>query len=221
MSKTAWGTFSIKSDVGILYISVLFRTKNSKFQFFRLDLQKSRGTAFEPHKQNGRLNARVLVLNQSYEALTICSVKKALILLILAKAELVSEDNRKRIKSLRTDFAWPSVIRLKRYISVPYKQVILTRRNILKRDNYKCVYCGRGDLPLTIDHVIPKARGGKDTWENLVCACTKCNNQKGNHTPAEAGLKLLQKPYVPNHILFIKNSVGKVDENWKPYLFVN
>ena len=161
------------------------------------------------------------MLNQSYEALSICTVKKALVLLILSKAELVSADHKKKIKSLRSDFPWPSVIRLKKYISIPYKQVILTRRNILKRDNYKCAYCGRGDLPLTVDHVIPKARGGKDTWENLVCACTKCNNHKGNRTPVEAELKLLQKPYVPNHILFIKNTVGKVDENWKPYLFVN
>ncbi len=178
--------------------------------------------AFESRKKNsGRLNARVLILNQSYEALSICSVKKALTLLFLGKAEMTSFDNRKVIRSISQEFLWPSVIRLKRYVSVPYKQVILTRRNVLKRDGYKCVYCGRGDLPLTVDHIIPKAKGGMDTWENLVCACTKCNNKKGNRTPHEAEMKMLHKAYVPNHIMFIKNSVSKIDENWKPYLFVN
>lgn len=179
-------------------------------------------SAFESRKRNnGRLNARVLVLNQSYEALSVCTVKKALVLILLGKAESVSNDNRKMIKSILQEFPWPSVIRLKKYVNIPYKQVVLTRRNVLKRDGYKCTYCGRGDLPLTVDHIIPRAKGGLDTWENLVCACTKCNNKKGNRTPHEAEMKLLHKPFEPNHILFIKNSVSKIDENWKPYLFVN
>lgn len=161
----------------------------------------------------------MLVLNQSYEALSICTVRKALVLVILGKAEIISADSRKQISSVNFSFQWPTVVRLKKYVSVPYKQVILTRRNILRRDSYKCVYCGRGDLPLTVDHIVPRARGGQDSWENMACACTKCNNKKGNRTPAEAEMKLLQKPYEPNHILFIKNSVSKIDENWKPYLF--
>jgi 5-methylcytosine-specific restriction endonuclease McrA len=102
---------------------------------------------------------------------------------------------------------------------VPYKRVVLTRKNVFRRDVYRCVYCGRGDLPLTIDHVLPKARGGADIWENMVCACTLCNNVKGNRTPSEADMKLNHKPYEPNHLLFIKNSVAKIDENWKPFLF--
>jgi 5-methylcytosine-specific restriction endonuclease McrA len=91
----------------------------------------------------------------------------------------------------------------------------------LRRDGYKCGYCGRGDLPLTIDHVIPKARGGSDDWENLVSACTICNNKKGDRTPEEARMSLRQTPFKPSHIMFIKHVVGKLDESWKPYLYLS
>ncbi len=159
------------------------------------------------------------MLNQSYEPLTICNVKKAIVLILLHKAELVAQNKTKAIRTVTLTFPWPSVIRLKTYISVPYKNVILTRKNILKRDGHKCVYCGRSDLPFTIDHVIPKSKGGADTWENLVAACLPCNNKKGNRTPEEAGMTLRTKPYRPNHILYLLNSVNNVDVNWKPYLF--
>ncbi|MFA4923665.1 MAG: HNH endonuclease, partial [Ignavibacteriaceae bacterium] len=95
---------------------------------------------------------------------------------------------------------------------MPYKKVVLTRKNILRRDEFKCAYCGRSDIPLTIDHIVPKAKGGVDSWENLIAACTICNNKKGNRSPHEARMKLLIKPFTPNHILFIKNSVRKLDE---------
>jgi 5-methylcytosine-specific restriction endonuclease McrA len=113
------------------------------------------------------------------------------------------------------------VIKLKQYISVPYKRVVLTRKNILRRDSFKCGYCGRGDLPLTIDHIIPKAQGGNDSWENLICACTSCNNKKGDRTPVEANMNMLSKPFKPSHIMFIKTVVGKLDETWKPYLYLS
>ncbi len=102
---------------------------------------------------------------------------------------------------------------------MPYKKIILTRRNILRRDNHKCAYCGRGDLPLTIDHIIPRSKGGDDSWENLVAACLPCNNSKGDRTPDEANLKLKYKPYAPSHIMFIKTTAGRFDDTWKPYLF--
>lgn len=125
----------------------------------------------------------------------------------------------KQIRSAFSSYPWPSVIRLSRFIQIPYKKVILNRKNILKRDSYKCAYCGRSDLPLTVDHIIPRARGGEDTWENLVAACLTCNNRKGNRTPEEANLKLKVKPYKPSHIVFMSNIVSKMDENWKPFLF--
>ena len=137
----------------------------------------------------------------------------------LRKAELVNENPKLVIRSSSNSFAWPSVIRLKSYIRVPYNNINLTRKNILRRDNHKCAYCGRGDLAFTIDHVKPKAKGGKDTWENLVTACLPCNNKKGNRTPEEANMNLKIKPHKPNYIMFILNSVSRIDENWRPYLF--
>ena len=138
----------------------------------------------------------------------------------MGKAELLLDNKRKVIRTVSRNFPWPSVIRLNYFITVPYKKVVLTRKNILRRDAYKCAYCGRSDLPLTIDHVVPKAKGGYDSWENLVCACTSCNNRKGGRTPEEANLRLIYKPFKPNHIMFIKTIVGKLDENWKPYLYL-
>lgn len=177
---------------------------------------------FEPSKRiNGKLNAKVLILNQSYEPLTVCTIKKAFILVFLGKAEVVVDDKRKSLRAVSKTFTWPSVIRLASFVTVPYKKVVLTRKNILRRDSYQCAYCGRSDLLLTIDHVIPKARGGTDSWENLICACTVCNNKKGDRTPTEAGMPLSKNPFKPSHIMFIKNVVGKLDENWKPFLYLS
>ncbi|MCG6914674.1 HNH endonuclease [bacterium BMS3Abin03] len=162
-----------------------------------------------------------MILNQSYEPLTVCNIKKAIILLYLGKAEIIQQDEKKKIRSVTVYYNWPSVIRLSRFVKVPYKRVVLTRKNILRRDSYRCGYCGRGDLRLTIDHIIPKARGGTDSWDNLISACTVCNNKKGDRTPEEANMMMLTKPFKPSHIMFIKNVVGKIDENWKPYLYLS
>jgi 5-methylcytosine-specific restriction endonuclease McrA len=105
------------------------------------------------------------------------------------------------------------------YIKVPYKKIILTKRNIFKRDGHKCVYCGRADLPLTIDHIRPKSKGGDDSWENLVAACLPCNNRKGNRSLEDAGMRLKFKPYTPNHIMFMRYTAGRLEETWKQYLF--
>ena len=160
-----------------------------------------------------------MLLNQSYEPLTICNVKKAIILIFLGKAELVTDNGNKSLRTVSKKYPWPSVIRLSAFIRIPYKKIIITRKNILKRDRHRCAYCGRGDLPLTLDHIIPRSRGGEDNWENLVSACLPCNNKKGDRTPEEAGMQLKIKPYAPNHITFIRNAVGRIDDNWKPYLF--
>lgn len=142
-----------------------------------------------------------------------------MILLILQKADLVSEKVNFNIRSVNKTFPWPSVIRLKKYVRAPYNNINLSRKNILRRDNHKCVYCGRGDLAFTLDHVIPKSKFGKDSWENLVTACLPCNNKKGDRSPEEAKMSLKNKPRKPNYIMFILNSVSKIDENWRPFLF--
>ncbi|MEE9430372.1 MAG: HNH endonuclease [Melioribacteraceae bacterium] len=160
-----------------------------------------------------------MLLNQSYEPLTICSAKKAVILIYLRKAELVEENPKLCVRTVTKIFPWPSVIRLKTYARVPFVNINLTRKNILRRDEHKCSYCGRGDLTLTIDHVKPKASGGNDTWTNLTSACLPCNNRKGNQTPDEAKMPLLKNPYKPNHITFILKAANRIDDVWKSYLF--
>jgi 5-methylcytosine-specific restriction endonuclease McrA len=124
------------------------------------------------------LNGRVLVLNQSYEPVTVCSSQKAMTMLFLTKAEMVATNDGKVVRTINKSYPLPSVIRLSKYIRVPYKRIVLTRRNILRRDNNQCQYCGSKKNPLTIDHIIPKSRGGEDSWENLVAACVKCKQQK-------------------------------------------
>ena len=136
------------------------------------------------------------------------------------KAEVVVAHEKRRIRSVRDIFSYPSVIRLRRYINIPIKKVELSRKNILRRDGHQCQYCGSNKPPLTVDHVMPRSRGGADSWENLVCACIKCNVKKGNRTPEEAGMKLMKTPRRPTHVTFIKNLGGEVDERWKPYLFI-
>lgn len=165
------------------------------------------------------LNGNVLILNQDYQPLSVVNVKKSLLLLFLNKAELIHENPLKRIRTIDNEFQYPLVIRLRRYARIPYKNIVLSRKNILKRDANTCQYCGSTD-DLTIDHIIPKSRGGADSWENLVAACNKCNHKKGNRTPKEAAMPLVRKPYRPTHIIFLREYVETVDESWKPYLYM-
>jgi len=133
---------------------------------------------------------------------------------------MVAPRQNKYIRSLTQRIPQPSVIKLSNYIKIPFKSIELSRKNILRRDDHRCQYCGKKTTDLTIDHIIPKSRGGGDTWENLVTACVRCNNRKGNRTPEEAEMKLLSKPRKPNHILYLKQTVGTIEENWKPFLFM-
>ncbi len=165
------------------------------------------------------LNNRVLVLNQNYEPMSVCSAKRAIILLYLEKAEII-EKNHEMIHSINSAIPLPSVVRLARFVHVPRKRILLNRKNIIKRDNHQCQYCGTRSGPVTVDHIIPKDRGGEDTWENLVCACVKCNTKKRNRTPQEAGMKLLRRPRKPGYLFFIQHLVGIPDERWKQYLFL-
>ncbi len=133
---------------------------------------------------------------------------------------MVAQRQNKYIRSVSQKIPQPSVIKLSNYIKIPFKNIELSRKNILRRDDHRCQYCGKKSVELTIDHIIPKSRGGVDTWENLVTACVKCNNRKGNRTPDEANMQLLTKPRKPNHILFLKQTIGSIEENWKPFLYM-
>lgn len=162
----------------------------------------------------------VLVLNQDYQAIGVCSVERAFVLVMLQKAEMLSDNTSRRLRSIAEDFRFPSIIRLYRYVHLPYKRVNLSRHNIFKRDRNRCVYCGSRDS-LTIDHVLPRSMGGRDTWDNLVTACQKCNAKKGSMTPEQAGMAMGHQPFRPSFVMFLSNFAGEVREDWKPYLYMS
>jgi len=167
------------------------------------------------------LNRHVLVLNQNYEPLSVCSVRRAAVMVLLERAEIIETLDSQRLHSINRSMPVPSVVRLATYIRVPAKQVLLSRKNIIKRDGGRCQYCGKKSPDMTVDHVLPKNIGGADTWENLVAACQECNNKKGQRTPEQAQMVLARKPRRPNHITFIQQIIGIDDFHWKRYLFMD
>ena len=167
------------------------------------------------------LNKKVLVLNQSYEPLSICNVRRAVVLLYMGKVEVIELFDHEFLHSVSIQLPVPSIVRLLLYKKVPSKKVVLSRKNILIRDNYQCQYCGKKNVPLTVDHIIPRVRGGSIGWENLVCACVKCNNKKGNCILEEVGMTLLRVPRRPDHISFLSFFVDSIQEEWKPFLFIH
>jgi len=137
---------------------------------------------------------QVLVLNASYEPLNITTWRRAMVMVLKGKAEGLEHDPSRMI---RDDLLQPTVIRLRQFVRVPYRPLPLTRRNLFQRDGHRCQYCGTAREPLTIDHVLPRSRGGRDTWDNVTTACLPCNVRKGNRTPREAGMPLLRQPHRP------------------------
>lgn len=162
----------------------------------------------------------VLVLNATYEPLSIVSVKRAIVLLLKEKAELV-EAAEARLRSENLSLPVPLVIRLVYYVKIPRRVTLpVTRRGILARDHYACQYCGATPLrqDLTIDHVLPRSRGGKTTWENVVTACQKCNSRKGSRTPVEANMELRSQPRRPRYIAIAALSNAEARRAWDKYM---
>ena len=143
-----------------------------------------------------QLRAPVLVLNANYEPLDVCTVRRAVVLLVSGKAHLVL-NGRGVIRTVRRTFDVPSVIRLAYMVKRPRPRVPLTRLEIFRRDNYTCQYCGRRVAHPTVDHVVPRRLGGGDSWDNLVTACAACNARKGGRTLEEAHMRLLRPPAPP------------------------
>ncbi len=165
------------------------------------------------------MDQKVLILNQDYSAFALCSIQKAFVLLYLEKAEMVHKSEFGILRSISQSFPNPSIIRLQRYIHIPYKGISLSRHNIMRRDAYQCLYCG-STKNLTLDHMVPKSRGGGASWTNLVTACMRCNTKKGDRTPEEAGLILKQKPKKPSLTAFLAANAGTLDHHWAIYLKV-
>ncbi len=165
------------------------------------------------------LESAVLLLNQNFVPLTTTSARRAIIMVLTGKAEIVEETGY-LVRSVSNTFAIPSIIRLLMYVRFVHRwNIQITRQNVLRRDRRTCQYCGQKEGVMTVDHVIPRSTGGRDTWENLVCACSPCNNKKGDRTPALAGMTLNTRPKKPSVRSFLFLSHGPVRNNWRTYLF--
>jgi 5-methylcytosine-specific restriction endonuclease McrA len=160
---------------------------------------------------------RALVLNASYEPLSVVSERRAVVLVLNRKASVVVS-REEAWSSETTTVELPSVVRLNRYVKVPYRRAVpVTRRAVFGRDGHKCQYCGAPAESL--DHVQPKSKGGDHTWENVVAWCRSCNVRKGARTPDDAGLRLRRPPGPPRRFAWIYASTGfQVDPAWHPYL---
>ncbi len=164
---------------------------------------------------------RVLVLNATYEPLSIISVQRAVVLLLKEKAELV-EAAAERLHASHTSVPVPLVIRLVYYVRIPHPVVLApTRRSVALRDNFTCQYCGAtpGRGLLTLDHIVPRSRGGVTSWENVVAACRSCNMHKGDRTPEEAHMALRKTPGRPHYVAFLLLSEASSKEVWRKYVY--
>jgi 5-methylcytosine-specific restriction endonuclease McrA len=161
---------------------------------------------------------QVLVLNASYEPLNVCSVRRAHVLVFKGKAEVV-EQLEQPLHSASTTYPWPHVIRLVTYVHVPRAaQRKISRRALFARDEWRCVYCGDQNARLTLDHVVPRSRGGESVWENVVTSCAPCNLRKGNRLPEEVSMTLRRPPRPPAPVLFIHLATPRIPNGWEPYL---
>jgi 5-methylcytosine-specific restriction endonuclease McrA len=160
---------------------------------------------------------RALVLNASYEPLSIVSSRRAVCLLLDDKAELIEADEFEVMRSATLSLPAPTVVRLRYMVKTPRRVVAaVSRRAVFARDEYRCQYCGaRAD---SIDHVVPRSRGGGHVWENLAAACRPCNTAKRDRTPDEAGMRLLRPCRAPRGSAWVTLGAPLVPEAWKPYL---
>ncbi|HEX8099272.1 MAG TPA: HNH endonuclease [Actinomycetota bacterium] len=158
--------------------------------------------------------ARSLVLNATQQPLAVVPARRAVVLVLKEKADVVNADGVV-FRSERFSMPAPTVVKLRYFVHVPYRaRAALTRRAVFARDNWICQYCGRSAE--NVDHVIPKSKGGTHTWENVVAACRRCNSKKENRLAHEAGLKLMRDPFAPSDALRL--SLGRLEPEWEPYL---
>ncbi len=163
----------------------------------------------------GRMT-RALVLNATYEPIGVVSGRRAVILALGDKVDVLAETGNKFVSS-HLEVPVPSVVRLRYYVKVPYKRTApLSRRAVFARDQGKCQYCGKAAE--SIDHVLPRSRGGDHRWENVVACCRKCNTFKSDRLLKDCGLKLRTKPAAPTQYVWVKVAAGTVPEAWTPYL---
>ena len=160
--------------------------------------------------------AEALVLNATYEPLCVVPARRAVVLVLTAKAVSVS-DRDEVVHSARTRLEVPAVVRLTRFVKVPYRATVpLTRKAVFARDGGRCVYCGA--VATSLDHVVPRSRGGAHAWDNVVSACGRCNHVKADRGIAELGWHLRRLPTVPSGVAWRIVGARAVDPSWAPYL---
>ncbi len=163
------------------------------------------------------MEKRVLVLNLDHSPVAVVSAQKAIVLTLLDKANVLSTYDLLEIRTVSRSFEYPAVIRLNHYKNIPFRGVLLNRVNLFRRDKGECQYCG-SKRHLTIDHVIPKSKGGKTNWTNLITACNRCNVNKGDKTPEQAGMNLRTLPFKPTLTFFLADYAERQAEEWLPFL---
>lgn len=162
------------------------------------------------------MTGRALVLNASYEPLSVVTARRALVLVLSDKAVLVHGSGQ-QVRSATAAFAEPSVVRLVHYVHVPHQtRVAVSRRSVFLRDGHRCQYCG-GQAE-NIDHVVPRSRGGTHSWENVVACCRRCNTRKEDRLLEESGLHLAHLPKAPRSRLWLLALSGDVRDDWAPYV---
>jgi len=165
--------------------------------------------------------SQVLLLNATYEPLNVVSVRRAVLLLVKEKAEIV-EATEAWLRSERLSLPMPLVIRLVYFVRIPRRfSLPLSRRTVMARDHYACQYCGEqpGKASLTIDHIIPRSRGGATSWKNVITACGACNRRKGNRTPKEANMPLLSRPSRPRYLAVTLLAGPRTPKVWGKYMY--
>jgi 5-methylcytosine-specific restriction endonuclease McrA len=164
-------------------------------------------------------SARVLVLNATYEPINVCTVRRAAVLVLKEKAVVLERGDR-ALRSERLTIDRPMVIRLVTFVRIPrdaHRRKI-TRKAVLARDSWTCQYCGSRKPGLTVDHVIPRSRGGESVWENIVASCASCNRRKGNRLPREIRMHPANRPAAPGPTVFIRIASPKIPTVWRQYL---
>ncbi|GGZ28314.1 HNH endonuclease [Echinicola pacifica] len=165
------------------------------------------------------MEKRVLVLNLDHTPIAVVNVQKAMVLTYLEKVSVLADYAMHSIRTVDREYKYPAVLRLDEYKSVPYRGVMLNRTNLFRRDNNECQYCG-SPKQLTIDHVVPRSKGGPTTWTNLITACHRCNVQKGDKRPEEVGMLLSRKPFRPSLSYFLADYAERNASEWIPFLEV-
>jgi len=171
------------------------------------------------HAPGHGIGGRVLVLNASYEPINVCTIRRATVLVLKSRAEIL-ERKQGALRSERLALERPCVIRLVRYVRIPrdVHRRKITRKAVLARDSWTCQYCGHQAHGLTVDHVMPRSRGGESVWENIVASCAPCNRKKGSRTPHEARMHPARVPKPPGPTVFIRIASPRIPETWTAYL---